>query len=133
MRVAIATFGSEVSPRFCGARRVLVAEVDGGRVTNRAAVSLDDYGLTARIRLLGSLGVRLLVCGAFDRAFLAEAERAGLHVVARIDGSVEAALGAVAAGRLGPGRCRAGCWCGASRAGRARGSSKRHSGGGREV
>jgi predicted Fe-Mo cluster-binding NifX family protein len=111
MRAAIATFGSEVSPRFCCAREVLLVEVEGGRETGRSNVTLGEACNPDRIRLLGSRGVTLLLCGGFNRQFLAEAERVGVHVFWGVEGQVEDAVRALARGEFGAPCRNPGCWC----------------------
>jgi predicted Fe-Mo cluster-binding NifX family protein len=122
VRVAIPTFGSEVSPRFCFAAEVVVVEVAGAREVARATLVLGDTGYPDRLRLLASRGVTLLVCGGFDRAFLGEAERAAIHVIWGVTGPVEDAVRAIVAGE--PSHPPS-CWCRARDAGSVASSTGR--------
>ena len=111
MVVAIPTFGSEVSPRFCFGGEGVVVVVGGGRAASRATLVLGDSGYPHRLRLLAGRGVTLLVCGGFSRAFLGEAERAAIHVIWGVTGPVEDAVRAVLAGALGRTGHHPNCWC----------------------
>lgn len=110
MLVAIATFGAEVSPRFCFAREVLVADLDADG-DGGAPVPLGPPGYPGRLRILADRGVGLLICGGFQRSFLPVAEGAGIHVVWGIAGPVAAALADARAGRLAPPVTGGGCRC----------------------
>ena len=110
MRVAIPTFGSEVSPRFCFAREALVVELEEGRELARAVVELGDAGYPVRLQLLAERGAELLICGGFNRAFLGEAERLGVHILWNVCGAAEDAVRRLLAGSLGL-RTHPDCWC----------------------
>lgn len=127
MRVAIATFGAEVSPRVCFAREFLLVDLDV-EADPGTRLSLGDTGYPDRLRLLERMGVGLLVCGGFPRAQLPAAERAGLRVVCGVDGPVRAALEAVRAGRWTVPSRRGGCR-GAGAGGVCRRLQTRHRGG----
>ncbi len=109
--VGIPLFGTEVSPRFCFADTILVVEVGQGREQRRFITSLGDPWLPKRVADLATLGVRTLLCGAFNRAYLPTANRLGIQVITGISGEAEAALAAFLAGQILPGstkmrRCR---------------------------
>jgi predicted Fe-Mo cluster-binding NifX family protein len=90
--IAIALFGDEVSPRFCFADRILVVNLARGQEVWRHVVSLGEPWLPQRMSQLAALGVRTLLCGAFNRAYLPAAERLGVQVVTGIRGNAEDAL-----------------------------------------
>jgi hypothetical protein len=109
--VGIPLFGTEVSPRFCFADTILVVEVDRGREARRFITSLGDPWLPKRVADLATLGVRVLLCGAFNRAYLPTAGRLGIQVITGVSGEAENALSAFLGGQLIPGaskmrRCR---------------------------
>ncbi|MBI5549327.1 MAG: NifB/NifX family molybdenum-iron cluster-binding protein [Deltaproteobacteria bacterium] len=111
VRAAIPTFGDEVSPRFCCAREVLIVDVEKGRETGRTSLALGEPCNPDRLRLLESRGVHLLICGGFNRRFLADAEQVGIHVFWGVVGTVEDAVRDLAAGRFTAPRHNPGCWC----------------------
>jgi predicted Fe-Mo cluster-binding NifX family protein len=90
--LAIALFGDEVSPRFCYAENVLVVCLANGREQKRQVLSLGEPWLPRRLAQLSDMGVRTLLCGAFNRAFLPNAERLGIRVITGISGKAENAL-----------------------------------------
>jgi hypothetical protein len=90
--VAIALFGEEVSPRFCYAESALVVSLVGGQEVWRQVVSLGEPWIPGRLSQLAGVGVRTILCGAFNRAYLPSAERLGIRVVTGISGNAENAL-----------------------------------------
>jgi predicted Fe-Mo cluster-binding NifX family protein len=106
--IAIPLFGSEVSPRFCFAESMLVVEVECGREARRFVTSLGAPWLPGRVAELALLGVRTLLCGGFNRAYLPTAERLGIQVITGVSGDAEKVLAAFLRGAI-PGstrRCR---------------------------
>jgi predicted Fe-Mo cluster-binding NifX family protein len=104
--LAIALFGDEVSPRFCFAENILVVCLERGREVKRQVVSLGEPWLPSRIAQLAAIGVRVLLCGAFHRAFLPSAERSGIKVITGISGKAEDALSSYLAGAIAIPRAR---------------------------
>lgn len=96
MRVAIAVFEDQISPRFCCAREVEVLDWDGARVTHMLPVELGTTPYPARLEILAKLQVAVLMCGAFPCAQKPCADRLGVAVVCGLSGS-----SAVARARLG--------------------------------
>ncbi len=111
MRVAVPTFATEVSPRFCFAREVLIVDLDGGTPGARTTLVLGETCNPDRLRALGERGVTLLACGGFNREFLAEAQAAGVHVVWGLTGSVDCVLELAAGGELATAEAHRECWC----------------------
>ncbi len=87
MRVAIAVFHEEISPRFCCAPDVDVLDWDGQRVIHELQVELGTMPYPARLEILARLGVSVLLCGAFPCAQKAVADRLGVAVVCGLSGS----------------------------------------------
>ena len=90
--IAIPLFGDEVSPRFCYAERVLVVSFVKGREVWRHVLSLGTPWIPGRMARLASMGVRAILCGAFNRAYLPAAGRLGMQVVTGISGNAEEAV-----------------------------------------
>jgi predicted Fe-Mo cluster-binding NifX family protein len=86
---AIALFGEEVSPRFCYAENALVVSFVNGQEVWRQVVSLGEPWIPHRLSLLAALGVRTILCGAFNRAYLLAAEGLGIQVITGISGNAE--------------------------------------------
>ncbi len=90
---------------------MLVVEVEGGRETRRFVISLGAPWLPGRVAELAVLGVRTLLCGGFNRAYLPTAERLGVQVITGLAGDAETVLAAYLRGQNIPGgprtrRCR---------------------------
>jgi len=98
MRLAVPLLGTDVAPRFCSAARVLIVEHDGGVERSRERVALPPGGIPARLVTLTHLGVSVLLCGGFNRAFRPMAERLGLRVEWRLVGPADAAIAAFLSG-----------------------------------
>ncbi|MBN1336700.1 MAG: hypothetical protein JXB39_12150 [Deltaproteobacteria bacterium] len=111
MRLALPLFEDDVSPRFCGADRILVVDIEEGRETGRHVVDPVPADFFDRLVLLRDLGVRELLCGGFNRCWLPLAESLGLRVFWGLWGPAEAVLqrrmeglDPTARGRFGGGR-----------------------------
>jgi hypothetical protein len=89
---AVALFGDEVSPRFCYAERALVVSFVHGEEVWRQVVMLGEPWIPGRLSRLAALGVRTILCGAFNRAYVPAAEGLGIRVVTGVSGNAEASM-----------------------------------------
>ncbi|MBN2022230.1 MAG: NifB/NifX family molybdenum-iron cluster-binding protein [Pirellulales bacterium] len=112
-KVAIATFGTRVSPRFDCAPAVLVVTVDDGRATAREEHAASDWAPGERIGRLVTAGVDTVVCGGIDCWSVEALQSAGVTVYAWVAGEIDDALDALLRGDLDGqpaapprGRCR---------------------------
>ena len=112
---------------FDVAKRLILAEVDGGLVNGRAEANLPAMNPGLRARHLAELGVDVLICGAISWPMEAGLRAAGIRVIRQTCGWVEDVLRAFAAGGLNE---RAflmpGCCGRRNRRGRARGRGRRY-------
>jgi hypothetical protein len=92
IRAAIALFGEEVSPRFCYAESALVVSLVNGQEVRRQVVFLGDPWIPRRLSQLAAIGVRTILCGAFNRACLPAAEGPGMRVITGVSGNAEDAV-----------------------------------------
>jgi hypothetical protein len=100
MRVAVALFQHEISPRYCCAPSVDILEWDGRAVTHELMVELGTMPYPDRLELLARMGVSVLLCGAFPCAQKPLADRLGIAVVCGLCGearTVRARLGEILA------------------------------------
>jgi predicted Fe-Mo cluster-binding NifX family protein len=104
--IAVPLFGDEVSPRFCYAERVLVISFVKGREVWRQVVSLGSPWIPGRMARLSAMGVRTILCGAFNRAYLPAAGRLGMQVITGISGNAEEAVAWFRRGHLTSTRAR---------------------------
>jgi hypothetical protein len=117
--VAIPLYGGEIAPRFCFARRMLLANIMDDAVADRRHVDVSDSSWRARLALLNNERVSLLLCGGFNRRYLTLAEGFGIFVSWGHAGPVEPLLTQLCAGTLP--RPTVGC---ARTPGRGRGRSQ---------
>ena len=80
VRVALAVYGDEVSPRFCYCPDAMIVDWDGRRATRCGSVHLGSCPYPLRLERLADLSVTWLVCGSFPREHLHEAGRYGIRV-----------------------------------------------------
>lgn len=107
VRLALAVFGQEISPRFCHAREVVIVDWEGADLVHRAVLHLGGVPYPARLEGLAAFGVEWLICGSFPRERRAEALlRYGIRVVCGVAGPVPEsaeALAQLASGAEGAG------------------------------
>jgi len=100
MKLGIPTWEDRVSPVLDVAKRVLVVDTDGDVEFGRHEVEIDETNLAARVRQIGGLGVRVLICGAVSRPLEEMLGAAGVRVIPHVCGPVEGVLRAFLTGRL---------------------------------
>ena len=81
--------GADVAPRFCSADRIMIAELDGDRVCRVRRLSIPEESWSERLKFLSAAGVRVLLCGGFNRSFLPVAEGLGIRVITGLTGEAE--------------------------------------------
>lgn len=89
MKVVIPLFEEDVAPRFCAATHALVADIEAGEVIDRQIVPVPASDLGERLEQFSELGASVLLCGGFNRRFLALARNLGLHVEVGLVGRAE--------------------------------------------
>lgn len=88
IRLAVALFGEELSPRFCFAKVASLVEWDGLHARNIGQVQLGTLPYPARLEVLAEQGVVGLLCGSFPRERLVDAARCGISVHCGVSGRV---------------------------------------------
>lgn len=88
IRLALALFGEELSPRFCFAKVASVIEWDGLHARCVGQVLLGTLPYPARLEVLAEQHVAGLLCGSFPRERLADAARCGIVVHCGVSGRV---------------------------------------------
>ena len=81
--------GADVAPRFCSADRFMIADLDGDRVRRVRQLSIPEEEWSKRLERLSAAGVRVLLCGGFNRSFLPLAESFGIRVIFGLAGEAE--------------------------------------------
>ncbi len=102
MRVAVATFGDRVSPRFDCAASFLVVSIDAATVVQRQEVSAAAWAPHERINRLVELQIEAVVCGGIDRWSAESLRAAGIRLFAWLTGSIQENLDRLTRGELVP-------------------------------
>ena len=100
MKIAIATFGERVSPRFDCAPTFLVVTSDDRRLSKGQPLSAAEWAPHDRINKLVGLGVDTLVCGGIDSWSAESLRAAGIKIYSRVAGEIDEALAAILGGEL---------------------------------
>ena len=87
--LAVPLHGDDVAPRFCSADRFLIAEVDGDQAHRIRRLTLSEVTWSQCLERLSAAGVRVLLCGGFNRSFLPLAESLGIRVISGLAGEAE--------------------------------------------
>jgi predicted Fe-Mo cluster-binding NifX family protein len=78
--------GADVAPRFCSADQFMIAELDGDQILGVRRLTIPEESWAARLKILSAAGVRVLLCGGFNRSFLPVAEGLGIRVITGLAG-----------------------------------------------
>ncbi len=100
MRLGIATHEGRVSPVLDVAQRLRVVRIEGETPTDQRDVALAAQSLCGRVQEIQATGIDVLICGALSRPLEAALVAAGIRVVGKVCGDLEAVLRAYLAGRL---------------------------------
>ena len=131
MKIAIAIFGTRVSPRFDFAPGFMLVEMTNGEIVSRREIPAEGWDGFERIKELAELAVETVICGAIDQFSLRQLEVRGIKVYSWITGEAEDALSSFQKGQLKSGfmMAQGGRCCGRwrFRQGRGRGRGRRGS------
>lgn len=103
MKIAIALFGSKVSPRFDLSPEFWVITVENRKVIHQERVSTQRFDIPQRMEQLASSGVKKLICGGIHDYSLEELRNIGIDVFYNVIGEAEIALTLCLKGELQPG------------------------------
>lgn len=92
MKIAVATFGDRVSPRFDCAQKFLVTTLHDGRFVQPLELVAAEWNRQQRTQRLIALGVNVIVCGGIDLGSAQWLEVAGVKVYARRTGTIDEVL-----------------------------------------
>jgi predicted Fe-Mo cluster-binding NifX family protein len=113
MKIAVATFGNRISPRFDCAGAFYIVNLEDGRTLAEAEFKTSGFTTPDRIRLLVDQEVEALICGAIDEATAQQLGQCRMLLYSWISGTVEDSLRSLQRGELEPGmmmgaggRCR---------------------------
>jgi predicted Fe-Mo cluster-binding NifX family protein len=86
MKIALTIFNERIAPVFDVACRLMVLEIENGRVIKETMMTLPDKSLDEKIILLRQSGIKQLICGAISCQAQAELEQYGIKTYAFIAG-----------------------------------------------
>ncbi len=135
MRVGIPIWGSKVSPVLDASEQLLVVELTGTERSDVETVSFGGWGMMRRARLIGDLGLDVLICGAISGRLAGLLAWKDVRVIPWVSGEVDDVLRAFVEGRLSgkrfamPGYRGMGRGGGRGGGGRGRQGGRRHGGG----
>lgn len=100
MKIAIPVWQDRVSPVFDSSRRLLLVDLDEGRMLSRNEAEIGGELPQERARRLSDLDVEVLICGAVSRPLAEQVALAGIRLIPFIAGEVEEILQAYLEARL---------------------------------
>jgi len=100
MKIAIPVWNGFVSSVFDFAHRLLLVDIENGKVVNRSEIDLKAQSLPQRAGGLKNLGVDVLICGAISRALADMIAASGIQVLPFVTGRVAEVLQAYVTGQL---------------------------------
>lgn len=98
MKVAVTVWDTRISPVFDASRRLLIADIDNGRIKQRTTVVFDPAMPSHLSRILMDLGVSVLICGAVSQFPASMLAAADITLIPFIAGEVDRVLEAFAKG-----------------------------------
>lgn len=118
MKVAVTVWEDRISPVFDASRRLLIAEIENDRVTDRSYVFFDPGRPANLAKTLAMLDVPVLICGAVSEAPATSINAGGITLIPFIAGEVDRVLEVYAKGSpLAPTFAMPGCHGGINRGG----------------
>ena len=122
-KVAIALFGTRVSPRFDCAPSFRIIEVDNSQAVSTQDIDAQNLTAVDRVNQLQQMNVNTLICGGIDMFSAQQLNSHNIELYSWITGLAQDALDCLLRGQLQPGFMMApgGRCCGQWRCGQGRG------------
>jgi predicted Fe-Mo cluster-binding NifX family protein len=90
--IAIPVFGSEISPRFDCAKRILLAHIDEGQVRELQTFEMKETNPLHWAKILSQWKVRQVICGGIDDFSLRMLNGLGIRVTPWVSGDARQVL-----------------------------------------
>ena len=100
VKIAIVMEDSNVAQHFGHCEKVMLVTIENEEVTSREVLDAPEHDCGALPRLFAERQVEYVIAGGLGGGAIANLNRAGVKVVAGIQGTVEDALGRFLAGTL---------------------------------
>jgi predicted Fe-Mo cluster-binding NifX family protein len=111
MRVAMTVWGDRVSPVLDCARTLLVVEMAGSKVVDRAVEFVEAGYLPGMMRIIRKHGVQVLICGAVSQELANIIETCDVELIPFLAGDAETILETFARGQSISAFAMPGCRC----------------------
>jgi predicted Fe-Mo cluster-binding NifX family protein len=110
MKIAVTVWENRISPVFDASRRLLVAEIENARIGERSYLIFDATRPFDLAKILTSLDVSVLICGAISEVPANIIAAGGITLLPFISGAVDQVLRVYAeGGSLAPAYVMPGC------------------------
>lgn len=103
MRIAIVMEDSRVAPHFGHCEKIMLVSIEDGEVESREMIDAPEHDCGALPRLFADKGVDYVIAGGMGGGAVANLNRAGVNIIAGVQGAAEDALGRFLAGNLAGG------------------------------
>ena len=100
VKIAIVMEDSNVAPHFGHCEKVMLVTIENGEVDSREVLDAPEHNCGALPRLFAERQVEYVIAGGLGGGALANLNRAGVKVVAGVQGTAEDAIGRLLAGTL---------------------------------
>jgi len=100
MKVAVTVWGDRISPLFDATRMLLIADIEGRRISGKHREAFNCNSPFSRAERLADLGVTVLVCGGISNGFARLIEARRIKLIPFVAGAVDEVLEAYVTGRL---------------------------------
>jgi predicted Fe-Mo cluster-binding NifX family protein len=87
--VAIPLLGDDVAPHFCSAEEFMLVEFIRDKVSHTRRVKMPQEFWLDRIRHLAKMGVNVLLCSGFNRAYVIGTNAYGMKVTSGLIGKAD--------------------------------------------
>ncbi len=99
-KIAIALFGSRVSPRFDCAPEFKLVELDKGQTNSSHDIPAQNLNAAQRVSKLKEFNITDLICGGIDMVSAGQLDYHGVKIYSWITGEAEDALECLLQGKL---------------------------------
>jgi predicted Fe-Mo cluster-binding NifX family protein len=99
-RVAFANWNGRIAPVFDIATGLHIVDSDNGSISNETDELIRENSPVRKARLLSSLAIDALVCGAISRPLQEAIEERGIRIYAFVAGDLQEVMYAWVSGRL---------------------------------
>ena len=93
VNIAMTIWGNRISPVFDSASTLMIAHVEGSKITQREIKSFDPKVSSQITSILNEYNVDALICGAITDVYSKPIEQSGVKLISFISGNADKVLG----------------------------------------